>query len=114
MHNTASQIEIRNIYPGLRAFTGQLELQAKLEAILSRGTCISLLVCRKTHNELSGLSSTPFTVKKFISVRPGSSVGTGVQALGKRVWPFQPISPERERQGNGSGRELGQRDGLQT
>lgn len=58
MHNTASQIEIRNIYPGLRAFTGQLELQAKLEVTLGCGTRISLLVCSKTHNELSGLSST--------------------------------------------------------
>lgn len=57
MHTTASQIEIRNIYSGLRAFTGQLKLRAKLEAMLACSMYISLLICKKTHNELSELKA---------------------------------------------------------
>ena len=58
MRTTASQIEIRNIYSGLRAFTGWLKLRAELAAMLACSMHISLLICRKTHDELSELSST--------------------------------------------------------
>jgi len=56
---------------------------------------ISLLICRKIHNELSELS--PTRSVKLLIVRPGSSAGRGVQALRKRGRPFLP---QRERQGN--------------
>lgn len=42
------------------------------------------------------------------------SLHMGVPALRKRVWPLQPIPLQRERQGDGAGRELAQHDWLET